>query len=116
LLVDKPILVGKKGGPSSDSRGARARFIFSKTLGQTDLAAVEAAFPQSEIATVNEVKIALGVTEKNAGVIFPTIDGKLDFGNGFFGQGQNFRNWCGDLFEYYWKSSKKVYLPSPFSH
>ena len=76
---------------------------------------MKAAFPQSEIATVSEVKMALGVTEKYAGVIFPGADGRLDFGNGFFGRSQDFRNWCSDLFEYYWKSSKKVYLPSPFS-
>lgn len=115
LLVDKPILVGKKGGPSSPSRFPRARFIFTRALGQADLASVKAAFPHSEIAVAKEVKIALGVTEKSAGVIFPFTDGKLDFGNGFFGNTPNFRNWCSDLFEYCWKSSKKVYSPSPFS-
>jgi predicted transcriptional regulator len=114
LLVDKPILVGK-GGLGSGSPNSRARFIFSRALGQADLVAVKTAFPHSEVATATEVKIALGVTEKSAGIIFPFTGGGPDFGNGFFGKSQSFRDWCSDLFEYYWKGSRKVYFPSPFS-
>jgi predicted transcriptional regulator len=115
LMVDKPILVGKKGGPTYDPNHPRARFIFSDTVDQKVLLATKAAFPRSEIALAKDIKIGLGVTEKRAGVILPLSSGKLDFGNGFFGETPMFHGWCRDLFEFYWDNSRKIPSQSPFS-
>jgi predicted transcriptional regulator len=115
LMVDKPILVGKKEGPTYDANRPRARFIFSDTVDQKVLQATKAAFPRSEIALAKDIEIAVGVTEKRAGVILPSSSGRLDFGNGFFGETPLFREWCRDLFEFYWDDSRKVPSQSPFS-
>jgi len=115
LLVDKPILVGKGETPSLGSHDHFAKFIFGKTIGEDVLASVRAGFPRSELALAEEVRIALGVTERSAGIIFPSINGKLDFGNGFFGESPAFRAWCNDLFEFFWAKSKRIYSVTPFS-
>jgi predicted transcriptional regulator len=120
LMVDKPILVGSVNvtelSAPKQLQLLPARFIFEEGIHHKVLTSVKAAYPRSEIALGKNVKIALGVTEKSAGVIFPTADGKLDFGSGFFGEDRLFREWCQDLFEYKWARSQKVHYVSPFSN
>ncbi|HZW57603.1 MAG TPA: ArsR family transcriptional regulator [Nitrososphaerales archaeon] len=114
LMVDKPILVGNVDVTDFASKQLPARFIFEEGIHHRVLTSVKAAYPRSELALGKNVKIALGVTEKSAGVIFPTADGKLDFGSGFFGEDRLFREWCQDLFEYMWARSQKVHYVPPF--
>jgi predicted transcriptional regulator len=114
LMVDKPLFLGKEGDLYSAVRDFPARFIFHESVSQKVMASVKAHFPRSAVAVAKEILVATGVTEKYAGVVFQS-DGKLDFGNGFFGDSPQFRTWCGDLFEFCWSRSRKVYSSSPFS-
>jgi predicted transcriptional regulator len=113
LMVDKPILVGNVDLTPITPKQLPARFIFDEGIEQKTLSIVKASYPHSEFALRKNVKIALGLTEKSAGVIFPTDDKKLDFGSGFFGEDQMFREWCQDLFDYWWTKSDKLYHLSP---
>ncbi len=115
LMVDKPVLVGRVDVTSLGPRDLPAKFIFDDRVSQKVFNAVKAAYPRSEIALIEDVKIALGVTEKSAGVIFPSEHGKLDFGSGFFGEDRRFHEWCGDLFEYHWARSQRAHQASSFS-
>lgn len=58
-----------------------------------------------------EIKIAnivLILNEKEAGIIFPNVDGEPDLRSMFYGNGVAFQDWCLDFFEFYWKKSKKI--------
>jgi predicted transcriptional regulator len=119
LMVDKPILVGRGDLPTSFARKDHlpAKFIFDKRVGQRILSEVKAAYPRSEIglwAGGKNIGVALGVTERSCGLIFPSLDGKLDFGSGFFGEDPKFRDWCSDLFDYWWMRSQKVHYDPSF--
>jgi predicted transcriptional regulator len=50
----------------------------------------------------------MAINEKVAGVCFPGLDGKIDFGVGFIGSDHAFRSWSRDLFEHYRKSAEPV--------
>ena len=115
LMVDKPIFVGKEEGLAAGPNSPSARFIFGETISPKLLASVKASYPSSTIALTEKVEIALGVTERNAGIIFPS-DGRLDFGNGFFGNSQTFRKWCSDLFEFCWSKLERIRSPSSISN
>jgi predicted transcriptional regulator len=56
-----------------------------------------------------DVKVAIAVNEKIAGVTFPDLKGKMDFNSGFTSS-IDFHKWCNDIFSFYWNRSKKPFL------
>jgi predicted transcriptional regulator len=110
VIADDPIIVGRSLGKGLQTKDVRARFILPTGISPDILRAIKTPFPRAELATLKDVRLALGLNEKAAGVIFPTLEGKIDFGAGFFGDDPTFREWCNDLFEYYWKRSTKAIL------
>jgi len=60
-----------------------------------------------------DVKVAIAMNEKIAGVTFPDLKGKMDFNSGFTGSNINFHKWCNNVFTFYWDRSKKPFpIPS----
>jgi predicted transcriptional regulator len=60
-----------------------------------------------------DVKVAIAMNEKIAGVTFPDLKGKMDFNSGFTGSNINFHKWCNSVFTFYWDRSKKPFpMPS----
>jgi predicted transcriptional regulator len=57
-----------------------------------------------------DVKVAIAMNEKIAGVTFPDLKGKMDFNSGFTSSSIDFHKWCNDIFNYYWYRSKKPFL------
>ena len=53
------------------------------------------------------------LNEKEAGIIFPTLDGVPDLRHMFYGDGVSFQEWCLDYFEHYWKKAKKLHRNLP---
>lgn len=53
------------------------------------------------------VKTVVILNEKQALVIFPTLDGEVDMGEGFFGEDEAFHEWCLDYFNYCWEKSRQ---------
>jgi predicted transcriptional regulator len=111
LISDQPIVAGWSVGETFSSRNIPVRLIGEPSMDRKVLAEARAALPKSEIATLHEVKIAMAINESIAGVCFASLDGKIDFSSGFVGKDARFRNWCSELFEYYWAKSRKV-LPT----
>ena len=49
--------------------------------------------------------VGLLVTDKEAGVFFPTPDGEIDLSKMFYSKEDEFREWCMDYFENSWKTA-----------
>ena len=60
---------------------------------------------KSEVRFANEVRIGVAVNERMAGVVFPDLEGRIDFSCGFIGYGPRFHKWCYDLFNRMWEES-----------
>ena len=59
-----------------------------------------------EFRTNSNIKIALMMNEKIAGIGFPDLSGRIDVGRGLRSGNQEFHKWCHDLFSYYWDNAK----------
>ena len=51
------------------------------------------------------VSTAVLVTEKDAIISFPNVEGEPDFSKIFYGNDQDFHEWALDFFRYYWNDS-----------
>lgn len=61
-----------------------------------------------ELRVLPDVRIGLAINEKIAGVCFAGSGGPIDYANGFQGSSADFREWCGDLFDHFWKRGRAV--------
>ena len=52
---------------------------------------------------LEKVDVAIVMSEKEAGVTFPALDGRIDYGFGFVSTDKLRHAWCRDLFLYYWE-------------
>ncbi len=109
LISDQPIVVGNTAGVSFYSPELPVRFIFEPTVDRKILNQISTTLKRSEIALMEDIKVAMGVNEQGAGVIFPDQRGDIDFGGGFYSEDRLFCTWCSELFEFYWSKSKKVF-------
>ena len=93
-------------------RGAHFKIIIPKDLtpppGFTDHGKQQ-FFEQAAMSNLMEnrflerVDVAIVMSEKEAGVTFPTLDGRIDYGFGFVTTDKLGHAWCRDLFLYYWE-------------
>jgi predicted transcriptional regulator len=60
----------------------------------------------------DDVKVAIAMNEKIAGIAFPDLKGRMDFDSGFINSSNDFHKWCNDVFIFYWNRSKKPFLTS----
>jgi predicted transcriptional regulator len=60
-----------------------------------------------ERRTLPRVKIRVFMTEKEAFFGFPNLEGKIDY-TSFVSKDAKFRNWCLDLFNYFWGQGKPL--------
>ncbi len=103
LISDQPVVPTTSLGNAFYSRRLPVRLLLEEGFDLKDFSAAKSVLPEKfEIATMKDVKIAMAINEKVAGVCFPGLDGKIDFGVGFYGTGPQFRGWCSDLFEFSW--------------
>jgi len=54
---------------------------------------------------LEKIELSMVLSEKEAGVVFPTLDGRLDYGFGFLTTDKLGYDWCKDLFLYYWEKA-----------
>jgi predicted transcriptional regulator len=52
---------------------------------------------------VEKVDAGLYISDDQAAVMFPNMNGELDMGAIFIGSDPAFYEWCNDLFNYYWE-------------
>jgi len=84
------------------------KLICGQTISRNVVSEYKSKLPQTEVGMLQVVKIAMAINETTAGVCFPDLKEKIDFGAGFAGEDAEFRGWCEDLFEFYWSRSRKI--------
>ena len=60
-----------------------------------------------QIGFLNNVRVTIVLNEKTAAICFPSLDGRMDFTQGFAGEKPEFHGWCRDLYSFFWEKSKK---------
>ena len=81
------------------SKGVKFRFMFSEYWLPNFNHPGEA--PYVEKRTLTDVPITIVCTEKEAGICFPSTEGRMDYA-AFHSKDQMFINWARDLFLHYW--------------
>lgn len=94
-------------GTSFSSKETPVKLIAQQTIDRKIMLEYKSALPRTEIGLLKEVRIAMAISETVAGVCFPDVHGKIDFGAGFAGSDPVFRGWCINLFEHYWSKSRR---------
>ncbi len=61
-----------------------------------------------EIRTLDEIPVAVKITDKNAGMVNLNLEGKMDFSIGLIGEKESFRRWITAIFDYYWDLARPV--------
>jgi len=110
LISDQPMVIGPSIGPTFFSRNVPVRLIGQADIDRKVAAEVVSSLTRSDVAVLPEVNLAMAINEEIAGICFPDSVGKIDFSAGFYSEDPEFRGWCGDLFEHYWSSSRKLEL------
>lgn len=59
-----------------------------------------------EIRTLDVIPLGMIITDKNIGMSFRTINGKMDFSVSLTGDNESFRRWSSAIFDYYWAKAK----------
>jgi len=109
LIADLPIVPTTSVGVGFPSRSLPVKLILQPGFDLKAFSEAKSMLPATfEVGVLGEVRVAMAINEKVAGVCFPGLDGKIDFGVGFIGSDTLFRSWCRDLFEYHWKSVEPV--------
>jgi predicted transcriptional regulator len=101
LVADQPPIVSKVAGDSFRSRELRVKLI-AEIVDKKTLTNVRSALRNGEVVLMKDVRVAMAINESRAGVCFPDLRGKPDFGAGFTGTDGRFMKWCRDLFDHYW--------------
>ena len=57
---------------------------------------------------LDEVKVAMFLTEKDSGIVLPSLNGKIDYSIGIGGREPSIHKWMKDLFEYYWEKAQPL--------
>jgi predicted transcriptional regulator len=99
-------------------RGAHFKVIMPKDLtppqgfknyGEQQSFGNATASQYMETRFADKVEVAIVMSEKEAGITFPTLDGRIDYGFGFITNDQLGHNYCKEVFLYYWnKASKEI--------
>lgn len=61
-----------------------------------------------EIKTMEDIPLAMIVTDKSAGFSFKGENGNIDFSTSLKGDNENFRRWANVVFEYFWKRGRPL--------
>ncbi len=88
------------------SKGLDFKFIMPKALAKKFKNSKEELLVGSRY--IEQVPVALLISEKEANIVLRTHNGGLDY-IGFFGKDEKFLKLCRDLFTYYWETARKWY-------
>jgi predicted transcriptional regulator len=66
---------------------------------------------RADFRFAEQVSVGIALNEKVAGIVFPDIEGRIDFRSGFIGYSPVFQKWCQDLFSWAWETSSPLWPP-----
>ena len=87
-------------------RGVKLRFLLPENRLQADTDS-PVVLKNLEMRTLIDIPALVVLTEKEGGVCFRQVGGKVDYA-GFFGEDPAFLSWVKDLFLYYWDKAKRA--------
>jgi predicted transcriptional regulator len=87
-------------------KGVTLRFLLPENRLQVD-AGSPVVMKNLEMRTLTDLPALVVLTEKEGGVCFRQVGGKVDYA-GFFGEDPAFLSWVKDLFLYYWERGKRA--------
>jgi predicted transcriptional regulator len=61
-----------------------------------------------EIRTLDDIPLAMILTDKDVGISFRGDNGHIDFSTSIKGENEEFRRWAAAIFEYFWKKAKPI--------
>jgi len=103
-MMDRPINIGEYP-KHRENLSVRLLYV---SIGREEYDLVKGMLgDRAEFRTNSNIKIALMMNEKIAGIGFPDLSGRIDVGRGLRSDNQEFHKWCHDLFSYYWDNAKK---------
>jgi predicted transcriptional regulator len=108
VWVVTPQAMGHLSGMMADKllEGIKLRSIFCE-----DIREAKASLPSGknvERKLITTVPVIMIISEKEASVSFPRLDGNVDY-QSFFGTYPTFLKWAKDLYNYYWEQAKTWY-------
>ncbi len=92
-------------------QGLEIRVIFPKNLFPTFKLSGE-NMEKIQFKGLDEVKLSVITTNKFSMLELPGPDGKIDQNTAIFGYDERFREWCENLFNYYWEAKNIDILKS----
>ncbi len=85
------------------AEGIDVRTVLPKETHQSLLEKIDGAVIEKVDARVlDDVKMAISASDRFATIALPNIDGDIDRQAVLFGYDSKFKEWCKELFEYYW--------------
>lgn len=96
-------------GPAMDEKvrkGVELKFLIPKNRLPPNASPPETV-KNVEIKSLSDLSAIFALTEKEAGIYFRIVGGRMDY-VGFFGKDPTFRNWVKDLFLYYWNKGEQA--------
>jgi predicted transcriptional regulator len=89
--------------------GVNFRVISPWKLGESFLSDVSAKILKTaEIRSIDELRIVINVNDRFGLLALPGPDGKLDRDYVLLGYEKRFKDWCKEVFEYYFNTSKRI--------
>ncbi len=89
-------------------RGIEYRVIFPADFIPTLLSLEFKHLDMVELRSLSEVNMVIEVSDKYCILTLPSKDGKIDQSACIMGLDSKSRNWCNEVFEYYWEKAKPV--------
>jgi predicted transcriptional regulator len=89
-------------------RGVEYKVIFPEDFIPTLLSLNVKNLEAVKLRALSEVNLTIDISDKFCVLALPSKDGKIDQSACIMGFDSNFREWCKDLFNYYWEKAKPV--------
>jgi predicted transcriptional regulator len=90
------------------NEGVSFRVIYPENLGESLMSDLpERILKSIETRSIDEVKIVINVSDRFGLLALPGPDGKIDRDDVLIGYESRFKDWCKDVFEYYFKTSRR---------
>jgi len=109
LMADQVLTMDPSSRQKLTQQGISVRTIIpASELSSIPRSAREAIPANMEVRFADRVCAGISMNDVMAGVVFPDMNGRIDFSTGFGGSGQGVYGWCRDLFLYHWQKARKL--------
>jgi len=77
----------------------------NSTTAEAVLKAKQIVGGRADFRFAEKVPVGIAANERVAGVVFPDLEGRIDYSCGFIGYSPDFQKWCCDLFSWMWNTA-----------